>query len=185
MKNEFTYIYDNEMWGRGKGSGAGSKPKFNVAYIIFLENFLQEHNIKNVIDYGCGDWQFSQYVNWGDIDYLGLDIVDSVIEDNKKQFLEYSFESDTTVFPYLKGRELIIIKDVIMHWPNTEIVSFLDELITYDIKILLINECGQGKNRRLKRVGGFSRLDYDKFPLNQYKCELIFTWKNRQVVMIK
>ena len=72
-----------------------------------------------------------------------------------------------------------------MHWPNTEIVSFLDELITYDIKILLINECGQGKNRRLKRVGGFSRLDYDKFPLNQYKCELIFTWKNRQVVMIR
>ena len=72
-----------------------------------------------------------------------------------------------------------------MHWPNEEILSFLDKLVTYDIKILLVNVFGQPKNRRLKRVGGFSRLDYDKFPLNKYNSELIFTWKNRQVVLIK
>tara|TARA_B100001029_G_C15035285_1_gene439716 strand:- start:627 stop:1184 length:558 start_codon:yes stop_codon:yes gene_type:complete len=185
MKNEFTYIYDNEKWGKNKGSGAGSRPKFNTPYITFLENFLKDNNIKSVIDFGCGDWQFSQYVDWGDIDYLGLDIVDSVIEKNKERFPNHKFVSDTNVFNHLEGRELIIIKDVIMHWPNKEIEYFLDKLTTYDIKILLVNQSGQSTNRRLKRVGGFSRLDYDKFPLNQYKCELIFTWKNRQVVMIK
>ena len=26
-----------------------------------------------MIDFGCGDWQFSQYIDWGDIDYLGLE----------------------------------------------------------------------------------------------------------------
>jgi hypothetical protein len=113
-----------------------------------------------------------------------LDVVDFVIENNKKQFPEYSFISDTTVFPYLEGRELIIIKDVIMHWPNEEIISFLDKLITYNIKILLINVCDQAKNRRLKKIGGFSKIDYDKFPINQYNGELIFEWKNRQVVLL-
>ena len=185
MKNEFTNIYEKELWGRGKGSGAGSRPKFNAPYITFLENFLRDNNIKSVIDFGCGDWQFNRYVDWGSVDYLGLDIVDTVIEDNKKQFSQYSFVSDTDVFKYLEGREFIIIKDVIMHWPNEEILSFLDKLVTYDIKILLVNVFGQSKNRRLKRVGGFSRLDYDKFPLNKYNSELIFTWKNRQVVLIK
>ena len=65
MKNEFTNIYEKELWGRGKGSGAGSRPKFNAPYISFLENFLRDNNIKSVIDFGCGDWQFSQYIDWG------------------------------------------------------------------------------------------------------------------------
>ena len=184
MKNEFTKIYENGGWNGGKGSGAGSRPKFNASYITFLEIFLRDNNIKSVIDFGCGDWQFSRYIDWGNINYLGLDIVDSVIENNKKQFPEYSFISDTTVFPYLEGRELIIIKDVIMHWPNEEIISFLDKLITYNIKILLINVCDQAKNRRLKKIAGFSKIDYDKFPINQYNGELIFEWKNRQVVLL-
>ena len=55
--------------------------------------------------------------------------------------------------------------------------------ITYDIKILMVNSFGQSKNRRVK-IGGFSRLDYDKFPLNRYNCKLIFTYKNKQVVFI-
>ena len=95
MKEQFTKIYQEERWGKGKGSGSGSRPKFNKDYISFLENFLKDNNIKSVIDYGCGDWQFSQYVDWGNIDYLGLDIVDSVIDNNKKQFPKYSFISDT------------------------------------------------------------------------------------------
>ena len=33
MKEEFTYIYDNEKWGKNKGSGEGSRP--NLMKIIF------------------------------------------------------------------------------------------------------------------------------------------------------
>ena len=161
MKNEFTNIYEKELWGRGKGSGAGSRPKFNAPYISFLENFLRDNNIKSVIDFGCGDWQFSQYIDWGNVNYLGLDVVDSVIENNKKQFPEYSFISDTTVFPYLKDRELILIKDVIMHWPNEEIISFLVFVIIVlyfnELKALLI------LNKLLKLLFTIATLKLDFF----------------------
>ena len=86
MKEKFTRIYDKELWGKGKGSGAGSSLFANKKYISFLEDFLKSNNIKNVIDYGCGDWQFSQHINWEGVNYLGLDIVDSVIDSNKKKF---------------------------------------------------------------------------------------------------
>ena len=193
MKEEFTYIYDNEKRGKNRGSGEGSRPKFNEDYIPFLEDFLRTNKIKSVIDFGCGDWQFSQYIDWGDkpfgtmhkIDYLGLDIVDSVIEKNKKQFPNHKFVSDTNVFNHLEGRELIIIKDVFIHWPNEVIVEFMDKLIQYDIKVLTVNSVGQSKNRMLKRVGGFSRLDYDMYPLNRYNGKLIFTYKNKQVALIQ
>ena len=36
----------------------------------------------------------------------------------------------------------------------------------------------------VKRIGGFSRLNYDKFPLNRYNGKLIFTYKNKEVVLI-
>ncbi len=52
MKNEFTKIYENGGWNGGKGSGAGSRPKFNASYITFLEIFLRDNNIKSVIDLG-------------------------------------------------------------------------------------------------------------------------------------
>jgi SAM-dependent methyltransferase len=185
MKNVFTNIYEKELWGKGRGSGTGSSLRTTKKYIPFLEEFLKDNNIKSVIDYGCGDWQFSQHINWGDIDYLGLDIVDFVIENNKKQFPNYSFISDTDVFKYLDGRELIIIKDVIMHWPDKEIETFLDKLTTYNIWILLVNSSGKQPLKRRLKLGGFSHLEYDKFPLNKYNPELVFTFRNRQVVLIK
>ena len=42
--------------------------------------------INKVLDLGCGDWQFSQFVNWKDKEYIGIDCVDSVIANNNKQF---------------------------------------------------------------------------------------------------
>ena len=186
MKIQFTEIYDKELWGVGRGSGTGSSLFANRKYIRWLENFLKDNNIKSVIDFGCGDWQFSQHVKWGDIDYLGLDIVESVIETNKKQFPAHKFVCDIDVFPYLKDRDLIIIKDVLMHWPDEQIETFLDRLIKQDIRILLVNSATtttQKAKRKLK-IGGFAHLEYDKFPLNKYNPELLFTFRNRQVVLI-
>ena len=81
-KKVFTEMYDKEIWGIGRGSGLGSSSKYCRLYIAFLEKFLKENNIKKVLDFGCGDWQFSQHINWGNINYVGLDIVDLVIKKN-------------------------------------------------------------------------------------------------------
>ena len=185
MKNEFTKIYEKELWGKGRGSGTGSSLFSNKKYIPFLENFLRDNNIKSVIDFGCGDWQFSQYIDWGDVDYLGLDIVDYIIETNKIRFQEYSFISDTDVFKYLDNRELIIIKDVLMHWPDEEIEIFLDKLTKYNIWILLVNSAKNQPIKRKLKIGGWKPLEYNKFPLNKYNFELIFTFRNREVILIK
>ena len=184
MKKIFTEIYDLEKWGKGKGSGAGSSFKFNKEYIEFIEHFLIDMGIESVIDYGCGDWQFSQHINWGDTKYLGLDIVDSVIEKNKEQFPNYDFVSDTNVFKYLEGKDLIIIKDVIMHWTDDVIIEFLDKLMTYDIQILLVNASNQKSKRRIRGIGGFSPLSNNQYPLNKYDGELIFEYNGQQVVKL-
>ena len=41
--------------------------------------------IKSVCDIGCGDWQFSQYIDFKGFKYTGIDCVKSVIDENKKK----------------------------------------------------------------------------------------------------
>ena len=72
-----------------------------------------------------------------------------------------------------------------MHWPDDEIEKFLDKLIKYDIWILLVNSARNQPTKRKLKIGGWKPLEYDKFPLNKYNPELIFKFRNRQVVLIK
>jgi len=58
---KFVDIYVNNEWD--EGSGPGSAPHRNIAYRTFIENFMLNNDVKHVLDFGCGDWQFTRYVN--------------------------------------------------------------------------------------------------------------------------
>ncbi|HAQ05822.1 TPA: SAM-dependent methyltransferase, partial [Candidatus Azambacteria bacterium] len=57
MQNVFTDIYTKRFWFGG--SGSGSLVENTVSYRNFLETFISDNEIKTVLDFGCGDWQFS------------------------------------------------------------------------------------------------------------------------------
>src|SRR5579872_1106350 len=90
MEDVFTWIYQSGYWGvdeEGRGtSGEGSAWENVQVYVSYLQDFLKKHQIRSVVDLGCGDWQFSQFVEWGDIEYVGIDVVKEIIEKNKLQF---------------------------------------------------------------------------------------------------
>src|ERR1044071_6230601 len=96
MKAVFTQIYALNIWDYR--SGEGSLPKHTKGYRRFLERFIRDRQIKSVVDYGCGDWQFSRLINWDGVRYLGLDIVDSLIEHHLK-----TYRKDNITFEVLAG----------------------------------------------------------------------------------
>src|SRR5258706_16476890 len=67
----FTDIYRRAIWGKndqGTGnSGPGSTLNATLTYRKFLQQFLKDHDIRSVVDAGCGDWEFSQALNWNGI----------------------------------------------------------------------------------------------------------------------
>ena len=72
LSNEevFQSIYENGVWGIGKddaefigSSGSGSDPANALPYLEYLQHFFKEHNIKSVVDLGCGDWQLGRLVD--------------------------------------------------------------------------------------------------------------------------
>ena len=90
IRQQFERIYASDSWEGG--SGPGSLPSSTILYRRFVENFIYENNIRTVTDLGCGDWQFSRYMNWSSVRYIGLDIVGELVERNNARFASEKIE---------------------------------------------------------------------------------------------
>ena len=178
----FDDIYRNEIWGKGQGSGGGSSPEITQKYRVFLQNKIKELNINSVVDLGCGDWQFSKLINWSNINYLGLDCVQKLIEKNnelyKQENISFQYNDSTMEFDYTA--DLLIIKDVFIHWNNKQIKDFLDKILKdKNFKYLLItNQCAKDNllNKDIQ-TGEFHNLDFNKEPFN-FNFPESFIWDN-------
>lgn len=138
-------------------------------YIDFLQAFLQENEIRSVVEVGCGDWRVSRYISWGDIQYNGIDIVKPVIEENKKKY-----GSPTIQFTHadacageLPSADLLICKDVLQHLSNQDIAFFLKQTSKYK-HCLLTNDItdteSASKDNQAIKTGGFHSLNLGEHP---------------------
>lgn len=177
----FDDIYKNELWGKGQGSGGGSSVEITEGYRSFLQHFLSDMQIKSVVDLGCGDWQFSELIDWSNVEYLGLDCVKSLIHTN-----ETNFGGDNISFKYFDGSkemlkekgDLLIVKDVLIHWTNEEVSFFLKHLSQLDFKYILItNQIGKENLNSDIQTGQFRNIDINSEPFNANAKE-IFIWDN-------
>lgn len=181
------------IWGEefAGTSGSGSTPANARPYIEFLENFIREHDIHSVVDVGCGDWQFSKLLNWEGIDYLGVDIVASVIKANQEKYGAsniHFFKADGTTVR-LPEADLLLCKDVLQHLPNKNIAFFLKTLSKYKY-CLLTNDVDprtlSSKNEDIP-AGHYRVLDLTAAPFN-LKAEKVFRYRSanevKQILLI-
>ncbi len=127
MINEFDNIYINNRWGYK--SGPGSEPEQAKVWIDIVNSFLEKEDIKTVIDVGCGDWRLGLRYKLKGKTYTGIDISSVILNET----MEHSTEDITFVhgdFDYLdiEPVDLIIIKDVLQHLPNSKIISIVNKI---------------------------------------------------------
>lgn len=187
----FTYIYDHEMWGVNEdgtpSSGWGSWPEFALPYLQFLVDFMNTHQIRSVVDVGCGDWAFSRYVDWGPIVYTGIDVVKEVIEKNGRRFSSPNIRfvhGDILKMELPKG-ELLVCKDVLQHLTNADIALFLSKIKKFK-HCLITNDCvvcnePVGLENKDTTRGPNRPLDLTKPPFNIEGVK-IFTYPLRDHV---
>ena len=182
MKHIFTKIYAENGWGHG--SGEGSLPQNTEAYRIFLQQFIRERHIKTVVDYGCGDWQFSRLIDWRNVQYLGLDVVDSLIEHHNSTYRtnNITFKAIDGIPEELPDADLILIKDVLQHWSNETILSFIPKLVKY--KYALITNCVNPKGMTDNQDtwdGCFHYMDLRKPPFS-YDMTKVLEYTNKEAL---
>jgi len=161
----FDDIYTENTWL--VGSGLGSLPKSTKGYRKFLQQFIKKYDIKSVVDFGCGDWQFSKFIDWTGVDYRGYDIVKSVVTRNNKKYKQsniqfYDSPSDWTLLP---EADLLVTKDVLQHFSNTDVQRFLEQT-RGKYKYLLITN-GTNPQERMNEdivTGEYRPLDVRQSP---------------------
>src|SRR5258708_5382105 len=83
----FTRIYRNNRWGGVESaSGRGSDPDQTTRIIRDLPTLLRALEIRRLLDIPCGDYRWMRRVNLGKIDYVGADVVEALVADNRLRF---------------------------------------------------------------------------------------------------
>ena len=161
----FETIYRKSVWA--SGSGGGSNPEFVKTYVSYVQTFLKQYSIRSVVDLGCGDWRFSRLIDWDGIKYVGIDVVNSVIEANKQKYQSSNvdfFKANILDQPEsIPGADLLLIKDVLQHLSNTNVSRILSVANRY--KYVLITNDFASKNIDCNN-GDTRPIDISKAPFN-------------------
>ena len=90
LKKIFTEIYESNSWTSSESrSGLGSELISTETIRKELPEVFKKFNIKSVLDIPCGDFNWMSNVDLKEVHYIGADIVENMIEDNKNNFKDY------------------------------------------------------------------------------------------------
>lgn len=193
----FPFIYENCGWGNNHesgyrgSSGEGSKLEHCMPYVCFLRGWIFGSDIDSVCDVGCGDLRhFFPLYNGTKVQYTGYDIYKPLIEShnsvpeyqNPKWTFEYKHcysDRDTMV-----GADLLIIKDVLQHWTDEEVKSFMDWATSCGkYKYILITNCTGDPAGRLDTPGRWRGLDKNHHLLESYNLLSIFQYSTKRCLL--
>ena len=140
LKNKFTEIHDkNLFFGKESISGTGSDLLQTEAISKEIPKLLEKYNVKTFIDAPCGDLYWMKHVNLGSIKYIGLDIVDELVQKNTLNHAgeNKNFMCKNIVTDLLPKADMILIRDCWVHLSNSDVIKCIMNLKSSGITYLL------------------------------------------------
>jgi hypothetical protein len=126
MEERFAQIYKTNLWSDSESrSGAGSSLDATATLRSALPSLLRGLNTRRLLDVPCGDFNWMSKVDLSGIDYIGGDIVGSIIDANRQRY-ESSTRSflkvDLTSGP-LPQADTILCRDCLVHFSFDNIIA--------------------------------------------------------------
>jgi hypothetical protein len=136
----FERIYLEGTWGQKFDSGAGSADAITGSYVGLVRSFIDEHEIRSVVDLGCGDFRVGRRLVSSDVEYIGVDLVRPLVERNQRLYgsPKVRFEHANLIEDELPRGELALLRQVLQHLSNDEIERVLERTRQYPF--LLVTE---------------------------------------------
>ena len=179
-KKVFTAIYKSNHWAQSDNlsgeivsvSGPGSN--LNKEGFLNLKNnfdkIINEFEIKSILDMPCGDflWMNEFFKKNKNINYLGIDIVDELIEENIKKYENdrIKFKSfDIVNFKTKQNIDLVFMRDFFIHINNSDIKQILINLKEMNIKYFAFENYNILKNKDVT-TGKHRKVNLKIHPFN-------------------
>lgn len=142
-------------------SGPGSYGKLSLFKAKVINDFVDEKNIKTVLDFGCGDGNQLRLAKYDN--YIGVDVSDKAIELCKKMFAGDTTKNFYNLTEFLKkGQkfELVLSMDVIYHLLEDKVFNdYMNNLFSRSKKYVIIYSS-----------------NYDKYIDKHVRCRKFTNW---------
>ncbi|MBS0290028.1 MAG: glycosyltransferase [Proteobacteria bacterium] len=140
LKKRFTAVYEHNIFnGRVSRSGEGSDLVQTQVIRNEIPKLLEELQIKIFLDAPCGDCYWMQYAHLNVQNYIGVDIVDDLIQKNTKSYGKDSvtFQCLNLVNDPIPKADLIFSRDCFVHLSFKDILAILANFKASGAKYLL------------------------------------------------
>ncbi len=140
VAESFERVYAEGWWGQNDDfdSGDGSDVARTDLYVTVIREFIEKRNIRSVIDLGCGDFRVGQRIVSPGMEYVGIDVVQALVNRNNKRFgaPQILFEQRDLIKDVLPKGELALLRQVLQHLSNAQIEIVLRNASHYPYLIV-------------------------------------------------
>lgn len=180
----FTTIYRNNKWNSKESiSGKGSELSQTEYLIQQLSGLIEKLEVKSMLDVPCGDFNWMQHVELSKTNYTGGDIVEDLIQQNKKQFShrdDVDFQVIDLTSDALPKKDLVFVRDCLVHLSIENIHSALKNIKESGSKYLLTTTFPSTNFNKDINTGSWRRINLQQEPFNFPAPELIINEKCTQ-----
>jgi hypothetical protein len=175
----FNSIYKSNHWNKsqkfdssqsysGPGSIANSIQTNNL--INELEKFFKENRIKDILDAPCGDCAWIKKIFNNEIKYIGIDIVEDLINKNEKIFKSNNNVSflcnDLIEYNKFDNYDFILMRDFFIHLPIPLINKILLKLKNSNCRFFAFNSYENVNDNKEIVTGEHRKINVLKEPFN-------------------
>lgn len=136
----FRQIYETNHWsGRQSRSGPGASEDQTTRIREALPALCRTLGVRTILDIPCGDFNWMADVAFGEIDYIGADLLPELVATNSERYGREGrrfVTLDLTSSP-LPAADLMLCRDCLVHLSFAEIDRALQNLRAADIRYLL------------------------------------------------
>jgi len=169
VEEVFTHIYKTKFWLLGESvSGPGSEMRFTQKARNGISALIKRFGITSIADAPCGDLNWIRHVDIGSCRYIGIDIVQELIERNIRLFGETrEFRHLNLVDNVIEKVDLIICRDMLAHLTHEQIFKTLRNFKKSGSKyILMTTGLTTTNNMHDITTGEVRRLNFELAPFN-------------------
>jgi hypothetical protein len=164
MKDVFANIIEKRKWSTHI-CGPGSTMSYTEGLRNDLLPFLQKHDISSILDIPCGDFSWMSTTNiTEELDYIGADIVDSLITNAKISYPNVDFRVLDLTKDELPQVDLIFCRDCLLHLSLKDVDKAFYNIAKSNIKYILTSNWADADNTKDIATGNHRFLNFKASP---------------------
>lgn len=167
LKEIFDRIYEKNLWQSSETvSGKGSELIFAQNLLLYLPVVLKKYNVKTVVDAPCGDYNWILHLDYRFEKYTGIDIVQKLIEKNKKYENErVKFFAGDILTYNIPSSDLIFCRDCFIHLTFKQIFKALENFKKSGAGFIMLTSYDNCRNEDVL-AGQFRKINLLLPPFN-------------------